>query len=172
MHHDESDTRTAPLGDDLWPLWRRLTRLFPTWSLIPSGFYTPGAWGYFGVDFVSGFRRNKSTRQVFDLLSSVDNALFDALAELAALNARRQDQLLKVVVIGYVTVPLSIVAILADVTGDGMLAFIKANPFLVGQIVGAATIAPAGYLMSQWRSRQMIGVLDMVRIERCRRGAD
>ncbi|WP_263972986.1 hypothetical protein [Brevundimonas goettingensis] len=30
------------------------------------------------------------------------------------------------------------------------------------------TVAPLTFLMSQWRSRQMIGVLDLIRIERGR----
>lgn len=73
---------------ELWSLWRRLKALFPVWSLLPSSVYTPGAWGYTGVDFVSGFRRNPSTLKAFTLLDGLDRASFDALAALADLNAR------------------------------------------------------------------------------------
>ncbi|QTC90570.1 hypothetical protein [Brevundimonas goettingensis] len=112
---------------ELWNLWRRLKHNFPAWSLLPSGLYTPGAWGYIGVDFISGFRRNTSTRQTFDLLDGVDDKMFDALYALAGLNGRRQDQMLKAVVIGYLTLPLSIIAIIADIEGDSVAAFIRAN---------------------------------------------
>jgi hypothetical protein len=162
------EDRTQDDVADLWSLWRQLKRHFPAWSLLPSGLYTPGAWGYIGVDFVSGFRRNQSTRQAFDLLKDVDDPTFDALCGLANLNGRRQDQMLKAVVIGYLTLPLSVLAVLADIEGDSVSAFIHAHSTLVYQVVFTATLGPLTFLMSQWRSRQMIGVLDLIRIERGR----
>lgn len=161
-----TDSGTSDESAALWDLWRRLKRNFPAWSLLPSGLYTPGAWGYIGVDFVSGFRRNRSTRQTFDLLKDVDARAFDALYALASLNARRQDQMLKAVVIGYLTLPLSIIAVVADIEGDSVSAFIREHSTAVFQIVAMVTLGPLAFLMSQWRSRQMIGVLDLIRIER------
>jgi hypothetical protein len=157
--------KTNPRAD-LWDLWRRLQRLFPTWSFIPSGFHTPGAWGYWGVDFVSGFRRNRSTIQAFELLEGVDEALFDALSALANLNVRRQDQMLRAVIIVYLTVPLSIMALLAELAGDSVMAFIRENLDVVVPIAVASALGPLGYLISHWRSRQLVGVLDLIRIER------
>lgn len=161
------DTATIQRGPaDVWVLWNQLKRFFPTWSLGLSSFYTPGAWGYVGVDFVSGFRRNRSTRQAFELLEGVDDAAFDALSALAGLNARRQEQMLRAVVLGYLTVPLSITALMAEISGDSVIAFANDNRVLVIQLVVLATAGPLGYMMSHWRSRQIIGVLDLIRIER------
>lgn len=160
------DTRIGDTSPGLWDLWRQLKRYFPAWSLFPSGFYTPGAWGYMGVDFISGFRRNRSTHQAFDLLKDLDAARFDALYALASLNARRQDHMLKAVVIGYLTLPLSILAVLADVAGDSLTTFLREHSTVTLQMVITAGLAPLCFLMSQWRSRQIIGVLDMIRIER------
>lgn len=151
---------------DVWALWARLRGFFPSWSLGLSSLYTPGAWGYFGVDFVSGFRRNRSTIQTFALLEDVDEATFDALSALASLNARRQEQMLRAVVLGYLTVPLSITALIAEISGDSLMAFVNANRLLAIQIAVTATAVALGYMMSHWRSRQIIGVLDLVRIER------
>lgn len=150
----------------LWALWRRLKALFPVWSLIPSSFYTPGAWGYAGVDFVSGFRRNPSTLKTFDLLDGVDEAGFEALYALANLNARRQDQILRFVIVGYLTVPLSILALLAELAGDSLLSFTRSHMWEVISLLVAVGLGPIIYMMSQWRSRQITGVLDLVRIER------
>jgi hypothetical protein len=151
---------------DLWTLWRDLKRLFPVWSLIPSSFVTPGAWGYVGVDFLSGFRRNPSTLKTFALLEGVDDATFDALSALANLNARRQDQMLRFVILAYLTVPLSVLALLAELNGDGVMSYVQAHRDGLISLVAGATLGPLAYLMSHWRSRQMIGVLDLVRIER------
>ena len=68
MGHVESGGEAATEDLTVWALWKRLVALFPTWSLLPEGFVTPGAWGYLGVDFVSGFRRNVSTRKTFELM--------------------------------------------------------------------------------------------------------
>ena len=99
MGHVEPGGATGDDSAELWRLWRELKRFFPTWSLLPSSFYTPGAWGYLGVDFISGFRRNRSTNQAFELLRDVDDARFDAVSALANLNTRRQEQMLRAVVI-------------------------------------------------------------------------
>ncbi|MFN7129959.1 MAG: hypothetical protein ACK4OJ_12930 [Brevundimonas sp.] len=166
MDRMEANDGVGDGPDRLWALWRRLKALFPLWSLIPSSFYTPGAWGYAGVDFVSGFRRNPSTLKTFDLLDGVGEAGFEALYALANLNARRQDQILRFVIICYLTVPLSILALLAELAGDSLLSFTRAHMWEVISLLVAVGLGPITYMMSQWRSRQIIGVLDLVRIER------
>ncbi|MCK5909364.1 MAG: hypothetical protein KAG62_05390 [Caulobacter sp.] len=154
---------------DLWRLWHSLHRLFPTWALIPESFVTPGAWGYMGLDFISGFRRNPSTLKAFALLEGVSDDLFDGLTAMAALNARRQDQLLRVVIVGYLTVPLSILALVAELAGADLMTFVKAHQNITLWIALTLTAAPVGYMMSAWRAKQVISVLDLIRIERQQR---
>lgn len=150
----------------LWALWKQLKSFFPVWSLIPSSFWTPGAWGYVGVDFLSGFRQNPSTIKAFALLDGVDDATFDALSALANLNVRRQEQMLRAIILGYLTIPLSIMALLAELAGDSVMTFIKTRPDVAIQIVAVATVGPAMFMMGHWRSRQIVSVLDLIRIER------
>ncbi|MDC7681710.1 hypothetical protein PQU92_00330 [Asticcacaulis sp. BYS171W] len=150
----------------VWALWQRLTPLFPGWSLIPSAFVTPGAWTMMGVDFLSGLRRNGSTRKAFELLSGVDSATFAAVADMAALNEKRQEQILKAVIIGYLTIPLSIIAVLAEIAGDTLSSYFREHTTTIIQWVCILTAAPAGYFLSHWRSRQIVSVLELIRIER------
>lgn len=169
MGHVESGGEVAAEGSEelaVWGLWKRLIRFFPTWSLLPSGLWTPGAWGYVGVDFVTGFRRNPSTRQTFELLKTVDEATFDALSALASLNQRRQDQMLRATIIGYLTVPFSIIALLAQVMGDSLMAFVSEHLNMTIQFVALCSFGVLAFFCSHWRSRQIVGVLDLVRIER------
>ena len=166
MGHVEPDGAAAEAGADIWALWGRLKRYFPTWSLLPSSLYTPGAWGYMGVDFISGFRRNRSTLQAFELLSEVDDRTFDAVSALANVNARRQDQMLRAVIIAYLTIPVSIIAILAEVAGDSLVSFVRTNLETSIQFGVAVTFGPLVYYLSHWRSRQIVSVLDLIRIER------
>jgi hypothetical protein len=161
--------REANEPTELWRLWRSLHRLFPTWSILPDSFVTPGAWGYLGVDFVSGLRRNPSTLKAFALLEGAADELFDGLTALAALNGRRQDQLLRVVILTYLTVPLSILALVAELSGDSLLSFVKTHQANTIGIALTITLAPLGYLISTWRSKQLISVLDLIRVERQQR---
>ena len=100
------------------------------------------------------------------MLDGVDEPTFDALSALANLNARRQDQMLRAVVIAYLTVPITVLAIVAEVAGEGLVSFVRGNMiFVVSGAVGA-TMASLSYYLSHWRSRQIVGVLDLIRIER------
>ena len=166
---DVAVEREASEPSELWRLWRSLHRLFPTWSLLPDSFVTPGAWGYLGVDFVSGLRRNPSTLKAFTLLDGAADELFDGLTALAALNGRRQDQLLRVVILLYLTVPLSILALVAELSGDSLLSFVKTHQAATIWLALTITLAPLGYLISSWRSKQLISVLDLIRVERQQR---
>ena len=155
-----------PGAAEAWGLWTRLKAHFPAWSLIPSSFYTPGAWGYMGVDFITGFRRNPSTLAAFDILAGADEATFDAVVALAALNARRQDQMFRAVVIGYLTVPITLLALFAEIAGASIMPFARAHAGVIIPLIVGSAGAPLSYGMSAWRSRQMLGVLDLIRIER------
>lgn len=152
-----------------WGLWRRLKNEFPAWSFVPSWFYSPGAYGYLGVDFLSGFRRNGSTRRAFALLEGIDDKTFDAVAALAGLNARRQEQMLRAVVITYLTVPVSVTALVAEIMGDNLGAFVRANTVNCLGLALTLALGPLSYLVSNWRARQIVGVLDLIRIERAAR---
>lgn len=134
--------------------------------LIPSSFVTPGAWGYFGVDFVTGFRANPSTHKSFEALADIDRPTFDALSALANLNVRRQEQMLKAVVIGYLTIPVTVLAVVAEVAGDSLVVFARDHLQTVITIGAMAALGPLGYFLSTWRSHQIVGVLELIRIER------
>ncbi|KQY96677.1 hypothetical protein [Brevundimonas sp. Root1423] len=165
-HIESGGAAEGQVTSGVWPLWKRLKTYFPTWSLLPSSFVTPGAWGYMGNDFVTGFRQNRSTHQAFELLDGVTDRDFDALSALASLNARRQDQMLRAVVIAYLTVPLSIVAIVAEVAGGSLITLVRDHSDWAIQTAVAITTGPVFFFMSHWRSRQIVAVLDLIRIER------
>ncbi|MBC6980812.1 hypothetical protein [Caulobacter sp. 17J80-11] len=140
--------------------------MFSTASLVPSALVTPGSWGYAGIDFVSGLRRNASTHKTFALLEDVSDADFEALTALAALNARRQDQMFRVVALGYVTIPITLVATWAEIAPEGVAELLRQNTQLAWWTVFIFTFGVLGYFASWWRSRQIVSVLDLVRIER------
>lgn len=167
MGHIESGGAVeSQVTPDVWALWKRLRTYFPTWGVLHESFVTPGAWGYMGNDFVSGFRQNRSTQQAFELLNGVTDRDFDALSALANLNVRRQEQMLRAVIIAYLTVPLSVVAIVAEVAGGSLIAFVRDHSDWAIWTAVLVTTGPVAYFLGCWRSHQIVGVLDLIRIER------
>lgn len=163
----ESEGRLRGLADvGLWPTWRRLTRLFPGWSFLFSGLTTPGAWTSVGNDLLSGFRRNGSTGKAFALTGTLSGSELALLADMAALNLRRQEAILRIVVVSYATVPLTIITITAQLTSAGLLDFVRDNFTAVAQFMGVLLMGVLIYAVGTWRARQMVSVLELIRIER------
>lgn len=150
----------------VWALWRAVRKPFPVWSLLPSAFWTPGAFGYVGVDHVSGLRRNASTHKVFALLEGRLDEDLDGVTALAALNSRRQRQMFTAVAVAYVSIPLTLVATWAEVAPGAVERFIRAYPTGALQAFIGLTVGALYYFCSHWRARQIVEVLDLVRIER------
>lgn len=149
-----------------WDLWRRLHRLFPAWNVWIDAFTTPGAWGLWGVDLVSGLRRNPSTRTAFALMKDVSPELFDAVVSLAAVNGRRHDLLFRTVLVTYITVPLAVITTTAQITPTGVESWLTQHWRFAVQAFGACTFGVLVYFWSQWRSKQLMAVLDLIRVER------
>lgn len=79
---------------------------------------------------------------------------------------RRHEQLLKAVVIAYLTVPITVLAVIAEVAGDSVLSFARAQaPFVIAAATGM-TFGTVSYYLGTWRANQIVGVLDLIRIER------
>ena len=74
--------------------------------------------------------------------------------------------MLRAVIIGYLTIPFSIIALLAQVMGDSLLAFVSEHLGMTIQFVALCSFGVLAFFCSHWRSRQIVGVLDLVRIER------
>jgi hypothetical protein len=150
----------------VWPLWRRYKALFRTWTILISVFTTPGAWGWLGNDVVSGLRRNPSTHKAFSLLADVSQAQFNALSALATLNQRRQELGFQMLVVFYVTVPVTLFVSAGEIDPAALKAFVAGQGDTLWMLAAASIGATLIYLAALWRSRQMVQVLDLIRIER------
>lgn len=153
-----------PLKSGVWPLWRAIWKLFPVMGVIDLR--TPGAWSAFGIDHVTGLRRNRSTQAVSDLLAARPLTDVEAMVAIADLNTRRQRQMLTTMVVLYVTVPVTGVATWAELSSDNAFTVLRDNLTFVIELFVIATTGVAYYAASHWRARQMLEVLELVKIER------
>jgi len=115
---------------------------------------------------MTGMRRNRSTQAVFDLLAPRPLSDVEAMVGIADINARRQRQMLTIMVVLYVTVPVTGVATWAELSSETALSILRENMTFVIELFAIATTGVAYYAASHWRARQMLEVLELVKIER------
>ena len=159
--------RAATLNPEhpVWPLWRGLKKEFAVWTALGDAFSSPGAWGYVGNDFVSGLRRNRSTARTFAAMDAAPGE-YEAVRALAALNARRHEQMFQFVVLLYVSIPVTIILGLAEVMPEGLIEHFRRQQVAVAIFAGMCTFGVAAYLLGVWRARQIVSVLELWRLER------
>lgn len=153
-------------AETVWATWARLRRVFALWRMIGESFVSPGAWGLYGVDMVTGFRRNATTRRTLEITSELSQQDFEAVAALAALNARRQDRWFRLVAVVYLTAPITLIATWGQIAPDDVGAFIRSRGVLSVVYAAAFTLAALAYMIFAWRARQIVDVLDLARVER------
>jgi len=146
----------GPLADNrLWALWREVMALYPlSHSLIAglspsSPFRRETSWFWFDVVF--GLRAMKSSRAIAQRLSTVTEAELDGLIVIGEINSRRQEHFFRSLVLAYITVPLTVGAIWAQLAPDSL--------------VGLATAILIRFV-ADWRARSFLAVLTMIRAER------
>lgn len=149
-----------------WPVWRRLCREFPTWSFVFSAILTPAAWRTIVNDLVSGLRANRSTKRAFQLTAGLSDEDIEALAAIAALNQRRHDWVMRILIVVYLTIPATLATLAAEVMGDGLISVLREQAQASAALIVGLVIAILIYFMAQWRARQMVGVLELIRIDR------
>ena len=161
---NKSIWREGDAPHPVWALWWSLKREFALWTAPIDWLDTPGSWTYFGNDFVSGLRRNPSTAKAFALMDAAPGQ-FDAVRALAALNVRRHEQMFHFVAMLYVTIPVTIILGLAEISPEGLLAHFEKNSGVAVYLAGVLTVGAVVYLVGLWRARQLVSVLDLWRLE-------
>lgn len=162
----EATGSPATVGEAIWPIWRRYKRLFRTWTMQIDMWLTPGSWGWFGNDVVSAFRKNPSTKRAFALLGDVSPEVFNAISALATLNQRRQELGFQMLALFYVTVPLTLFVSAGEIFPEAFRDFMTKEGDTTIRLLGFLIGFTLLYLASLWRARQMVHVLDLIRIER------
>jgi hypothetical protein len=124
---------------------------------------SPGAWGFFGSDVVSGLRRNRSTAAALSLLEPLDPRTFEEVAVLAEVNQRRQDAAFRVTALMLVIGPV-VSGIVLDLFAPTTMGMVRGSdswtlPVLV--LFAALVLLRVAGL---WRARQLVAVIEIARI--------
>lgn len=148
--------------DALWPTWRRLTKALPVAKMPLEFFFSPSMWSLFGVDFLTGLTKNRSTRAVFDVLRPLPPRDLRRVHALALLNHRRHEVVSRWFAIAFVTLPASAALTLAELSPDTLKAVAAAEGlarwYLMLLYAGGVV---ALYLLFAWRARQLLTVIEL-----------
>jgi hypothetical protein len=165
-HGEEAASRPRLSADEIWRLWRAVTRALPMWTMPWESLFAPSALTMVGVDYVSGLRRNASTRKVFALLERVASRDLRRLHSIAQVNRQRQEAVARWTAIGMVTLPLSAALALAQLA-PGVLEALRTQWLNLSAVTLAIVAAVVLlYLLSAWRARQIVAVLELAFVER------
>ena len=152
-------------ADELWALWRRLIAVLPLIKMPIDSVLAPSAWTMVGVDYVSGLRRNRSTRRIFDMLTPLSPADLRRIHLLAQVNHRRHEAVSRWTAIAFVTLPVSVALALSELAPD-LLRRIQTEfldlSLTTLVVIGAMVVL---YLIAAWRARQIANVIELAFVE-------
>lgn len=158
------------LTHGVWDHWKALKKIFPTYSIIWEGLFSPGSLGLIGNDFVTGLRRNATTRKTLALTAPLDAKAFQDLNQVAKINLERQQTVFRAFSVVYFTVPITIFATMSQMDPGAMrrvLETVLTRSDYIGVLVGVVATLPVLFL-GVWRARQMCHVLQIAAIEQGR----
>lgn len=163
----------GPLGENrLWALWRECQSLYSLWRSLLAGLSPGSRFGressWFWFDVILALRSMRSSRDVAARLQTVSDAELDGLIMLGEINSRRQEHFFRSLVLAYITVPLTVGAIWAQLAPDSLVGLARnaeLAPVWGGTIAGLATAIAVRFL-ADWRARSFLAVLMMIRAER------
>ena len=105
-------------------------------------------------------------RRAFDIVAAASDQDLDRLIELGRVNAQRHEAMWRMAVIFYISAPATVVLALVQIAPEAVLAAIlEGSVYLWGAIV-LLLVWMLYYFAVQWRARQIIAVLEMIRLER------
>lgn len=146
-----------------WDVWRRLVRRFSLARMPLEGMISPGAWGFFGSDVVSGLRRNRSTEAALSMLERLDARAFEEVVVMADVNQRRQDAAFRVTALMFVIGPV-IGGILLDLFAPATMGMVRRSDGWTLPALVLFAVLVLLRLAGLWRARQLAAVLEIARI--------
>lgn len=150
-------------SEGLWRVWREMVRAMTVRGLVWDSIFGRSAWSQWGVDYVSGLRRNRSSLRVADIVRGLAPADQRRLHAIAAINHRRLESVARWSGVAFVTVPASAALVLNQLAPQVLarLEWDAVDIFFAG-----AGLAWIGWIMmAAWRARQMVVVTELTMIE-------
>lgn len=150
-------------GDgEVWTAWRALVATLPVRAMPIEWFFSASIWSLFGVDFLSGLRRNRTTTKVFDILRPLSPRDLRRVHGFALLNHRRHEAVSRGFALAFLTVPASAALTLSELSPATLQRIASAEgPGRWYLVLGYAAAVVALYMMFAWRARQLLTIVEI-----------
>lgn len=124
-------------------------------------FLDTNSWRLIGADVTSLVVEGKNARRAVGEMTDASPETLDALKAIAKVNEQRSSDLFRAVFLGYVSVPIALMALLSDAAPDAMRSFI--SEFAAGIIVFiiGTVVFPIVYFCGNWRAKQIAWVIEL-----------
>jgi len=141
--------------------WRGVAKRFPLWRFPLDLFFDPNSWRMVGGDLTSLVLDSKNARLAAQALVGASSEVIEAIASVARVNEARANDVFKAVLLGYVTIPIALTALLSDAAPDFLSSLIEEYIGIVVVVLIGAALAPIIYFCGSWRAKQISWVIDL-----------
>lgn len=145
----------------VWDLWLAVQRLV-TLGRMAAGLLRARPVG--GFDAIRGVRENRWTADLAVLLEGRGEDERAALIELARLNLERQSYYARLVLLAYVTVPLTLLALVAQLSPGGLKQVMTGSSYVVVCIILGPAAAVLVRFVAEARARALLLALQLLQL--------
>lgn len=157
----------AAATDEIWAVWRRIVRILPVARMPYEWFFSPSIWTMWGLDVVTGLLKNRSTKRILAELASLDVERLRRIYALAHLNHRRHEAISRWTAIGFVTLPASAALTLSQLSPHTLEMIADTRGLMSWYVILAeVAVVVTFYLLSAWRARQLLTIVELAFITR------
>lgn len=124
--------------------------------------FNPSGYRLIGSNLVYAAIASKRFRRAAALLADADQALLEDLARLARVNVSRATTTFNAVAILYVSIPITLAALVSEMAPQETRAFMLAHSDDIVRWVALLALTPAVYFCGLWRARQILWAVELI----------
>lgn len=151
-------------ASELRETWRKIVRLYPSWTAPIDLVISPSSWRLIGVDLLRGPFKDRRVREIAAILAPLDEDALNRLARVAGVNLQRTSAVFNAVAIAYVSLPVALAALLSDVAPDMLRSAVEANLRILVTMAVTMLLGPLAYFCAMWRARQIVWAIELNRV--------
>lgn len=146
--------------------WRALLACHPAWRLLVPQVGAASFASRTPFDSISGLMRNRGFARVLAIVASRSDAEVASLLALAQINQDRQTYFARLLLLAYVTVPLTVFALAAQMSPAWLARIFEQYPSAIGGGMAGAGLAVVIAHVNEARARLLIAMLQVIRLVR------
>lgn len=156
------------LPDNVVSAWQALSRQYGVWRFFAvESFLSRSSWLFMGVDLIKPILISGLLNKARDIIDPLSDEDFDMLLSLAELNGERQDRAARVIIIQFVSVPLTLFLAWSAYDLASLKSWVSDQSLTEILMLAAIFLGTAALFMaSSWQARRLLHVLKLIALAR------